>query len=178
MNQSGSSPESLTFICTITFQKCKKIKKFNLVIHCSMKSIQKCIKIDLFPIIGSTDFFPKRCRQVVRSFLPVIEWSNFVFVCRRRKSKKKRLSLNTTHRITYWESQIFAICYWSAQMWPTITSFAHDGLLLTQPCVVVIKQQHTVRKEACAPAHEGIDTEIWFCHWRCFAAVAVTCRSI
>jgi hypothetical protein len=54
-----------------------------------MRSIQKCI-IDLFPIIGSTDFFPKRCRQVVRSFLPVIEWSNFVFMYRRRKSKKKK----------------------------------------------------------------------------------------
>ena len=144
-----------------------------------MRSIQKCI-IDLFPIIGSTDFFPKRCRQVVRSFLPVIEWSNFVFMCRRRKSKekKKRLSLNTTHRITYWESQIFAICYWSAQMWPMITSFAHDGLLLTQSCVVVIEQQHTVRNEACAPAHEGIDTNIRCCRWRCFAAVAAARRTI
>ncbi len=72
-NQSGSSPESLerenTF-CTITFQKCKKIKKQLGKYTGSMRSIKKCIKIDLFPIIGSTDLFPKRCRQVVRS-LPI-----------------------------------------------------------------------------------------------------------
>ena len=60
--------------CTITFQKCKKIKKINLVVHWLndeiYPNIQKCIKIDLFPIIiGSTDFFPKRCRPVL-----LIEW--------------------------------------------------------------------------------------------------------
>ena len=55
-NQSGSSPESLerenTF-CTITFQKCKKKKNQLGKYTGSMRSIQKCIKIDLFPIIGS-----------------------------------------------------------------------------------------------------------------------------
>jgi hypothetical protein len=35
------------------------------------------------------------------------------------------------------------------------------------------RQQHTVRKEARAPAHEGLDTNIWCCRCRCFVAVAV-----
>ena len=70
-NQSGSSPESSPkHILYHNFSEMQKNKKIQLGKYTgSMRSIQKCIKIDLFPIIGSTDFFPKRCRQVVRSLL-------------------------------------------------------------------------------------------------------------
>ena len=43
---------------------------------------------------------------------------------------------------------------------PEGTVLAHDGLLLAQSCVVVIEQQHTEQKDACASAHEGLDTNI------------------
>jgi hypothetical protein len=36
-------------------------------------------------------------------------------------------------RITYWESQIFAICYQSAQMWPMITSQIGILIFLKDP---------------------------------------------
>jgi hypothetical protein len=71
-NQSGSSPESLerenTF-CTITFQKCKKIKKFNLVSTLAQWDLSKnALKKTYFQLLGPTDFFPKRCGNLSGCF--------------------------------------------------------------------------------------------------------------
>ncbi len=73
-DQSGTSPESPgrenTFR-TITFQKYRKIFFFQIEKYSgSMRSIQKCIKNQQFPIGGLAGFFPKKCRQSVRLLLP------------------------------------------------------------------------------------------------------------
>jgi hypothetical protein len=63
------------------FSEMQKNKRIQLGKYTgSMRSIQKCVKIDLFPIIGSTDFFPKRCRQSVRLLLRNSIFPHFIVV--------------------------------------------------------------------------------------------------
>jgi hypothetical protein len=53
------------------FSEIQKNKNFQIEkFSGSMRSIQKCIKTNQFPIGGSAGFFPKKCRQSVRLLLP------------------------------------------------------------------------------------------------------------
>ena len=83
-NQSGSSPESLerenTF-CTITFQKCKKIKKKFGKYTGSMRSIKKCTKIEPISNYWVHCFFPKK----VPASGPVASYKER-FKCRGRRN--------------------------------------------------------------------------------------------
>ena len=87
----------------ITFQKCKKIKKFNLVSTLLNEIYQKCIKIDLFPLFGSTDFFPKRCRQVSGQVAQNI-----------LKFSRLAVSINPPHNTSFLLKLIIIVCLQSS----------------------------------------------------------------
>ncbi len=48
----------------------------------------------------------------------------------------------------------------SWQWQPPRAALAHKGFVVNIPCHLPLRQ-HTVQNEACAPAHEGLDAEIW-----------------
>jgi hypothetical protein len=72
-------------------------------------------------------------------FIEVFPLFSFVFVCRCKSKKKNdyqiaiartdmlKIFLARRRRITYWESQIFAICYGSAQISSTVPLTESSG---------------------------------------------------